>query len=490
MATSNIFSSIFSKSKIAAKVGGLIPAVFLRKTDGTIADPTTNRSNQDLTAIRSLATIKEMVKALIANSPDASMSVSSLTRFAITDSYTVTAYDLNGVINAQGTQTAQLLANRLDNLRPDYKGFHLANDFRSLSERAILQLQINGSVGAELVLGQGRVPERINIIPTRTFKYDEIGGAPVPYITVDGDKYYLDSPLISLVDLDQDVETPYSASPLTSAVQPLLADVEFFNDLRRAFSKANLPRVAAKIITEQFVAGLTPEVRFDPKRLAEEMTRAIDGVKEQLNGLNPEDCIVHFDFIDINHLSAGNNSSADATAEQKSLIDGKVASGLHTLPSILGRGVSSSAASTEAMLYLRTVEGYQEKLNQMYSSILTTGIRLLGVDCYVKFTYADPALRPKAELEAFNTVKQSRTLELLNYGFISDEEASLMLTGSLPSGDFKPLSGTGFYKADPNKEIENPYSNTSIGGGISDTQSGKNQKAKNQKPSSNRTSGK
>lgn len=155
----------------------------------------------------------------------------------------------------------------------------------------------------------------------------------------------------------------------------------------------------------------------------------------------------------------------------------------------MGRGASSTAASTEAMAYLRAVEGEQEKLNSMYSSLLTVGVRLFGHDVYVKFTYSDPELRPKSELESFRTMKQSRIRELLSDGFISDEEASIMLTGSLPSGNFTPMSGTKFYSAAGT--MGNPYSNTSVSGeGINDTQSGKNQKAGNQNAGSNKTTGK
>ena len=209
-----------------------------------------------------------------------------------------------------------------------------------------------------------------------------------------------------------------------------------------------------------------------------------------MNQLNPEDALVNFDSVKIQHLSAGNISSHEAAKEQREMINARVSSGTRTLPSILGRGASSTAASTESMLYLRHVEGIQEKLNAAFSTHLTTGTRLLGHDVFVKFTYADPELRPKSELINFKTSKQSIILEQLSLGMISDEEASIALTGSLPSGDYKPLSGTGFRSNTSVTPAENPYSNTSVDGGITDTKSGKDQKADNNQSSSNKTSGK
>ena len=92
-----------------------------------------------------------------------SLASSSLARFAITDSYTVIAYNLEGKIDVPATIAAITLANRLDKLKPNYTGFNFPSDFRSLSESAIKCLNISGSFGSELVLGKGKTPERINI---------------------------------------------------------------------------------------------------------------------------------------------------------------------------------------------------------------------------------------------------------------------------------------------------------------------------------------
>jgi len=488
MASSNIFSNLFSGVK--AKAGALLPPSFIKKTAGTISNPAINRTNDDLTTLRNAGDQKSVIRALSQNSPDMSMAVSTKARFAITDTYTVIAYSLDGRIDVPATITANTVAARLDRLRPDFKSYHTPNDFRSLSERKLKQLQLYGSFGAELVLGKGGVPSHISVFSTRLLKYEQKGDRAVPYIEQNAVKYYLDSPLVTIQDLDQDVETPYSESPLMSATQPIIADFEFVNDLRRAFSKANLPRPTAQILTEKFMESLPPDVRHDKAKLNEAMGEAINAIKQELNGLNPEDCLVYFDLISVEHLSAGNISSHSAVKEHKELLNGKVSAGLHTLPSILGRGENSTAASTEAMAYLRAVEGEQEKLNASFSYLLTMATRLMGHDVYVDFVYADPELRPKSELAAFKSMKQSLTLELLSFGFISDEEASITMTGSLPSGNFEPLSGTRFRDNTPAETEDNAYSNTSVTGeGINDTKSGKDQKAGNQKPSSNRSTG-
>ena len=122
---------------------------------------------------------------------------------------------------------------------------------------------------------------------------------------------------------------------------------------------------------------------------------------------------------------------------------------------------------SETLLFMKNVEGaVQLKLNDMYSRALTLAVRLFGFDVYVQFKYAEIDLRPASELEAFKSMKQSRVLEQLSLGLITDEEASIILTGGLPPAGAPLLSGT-FFRAssgtDPTVE-GNGYSNTSGGG--------------------------
>jgi len=68
-------------------------------------------------------------------------------------------------------------------------------------------------------------------------------------------------------------------------------------------------------------------------------------------------------------------------------------------------------------------------------------------------------LRPDLELEAFKSMRQSRILEQLSIGAITDIEAVLDLTGSIPPPGYKSLSGTMFRTGVANPA--NPTSPTS-----------------------------
>ncbi len=214
----------------------------------------------------------------------------------------------------------------------------------------------------------------------------------------------------------------------------------------------------------------------------------INNLQDTLNNLNPEDAIAHFDIVDIQHLSAGNISSHESISTHAGILNGQMSAGLHVLPAILGRGESQTTASTETVLFLKIVESLQGRLNELYSYLFTLAARLQGHDVTVTFAYKKPSLRPETEEETFLAVRQSRILEQLSLGLISDEEASIKLTGDLPSGDFKPLSGTGFKSA--TAVTDNPYSNTSVGGDqLNNTKDQKDRDQGTTKPKSNSTSG-
>jgi hypothetical protein len=58
-------------------------------------------------------------------------------------------------------------------------------------------------------------------------------------------------------------------------------------------------------------------------------------------------------------------------------------------------------------------------------------------------------------------MEQSRILEQLSLGLMSDEEACVRLTGRLPPAGMAPLSGTMFKGGAASAPVENPNSQTS-----------------------------
>ena len=89
-----MFDFFKKDKKIPVISDGSVPPAYIKKSDAPISNSAVNNTNTDLTSLRTGSTQQDVIKGLIANSPDASFAVYSKNRFAITDSYTVMAYDI------------------------------------------------------------------------------------------------------------------------------------------------------------------------------------------------------------------------------------------------------------------------------------------------------------------------------------------------------------------------------------------------------------
>ena len=415
-------------------------------------------STDRVAAARSLSDTRQVMRSLAKSSPDLSSAISFMLRTGIPETYTLVARDMDGEINADATALAHELLRRMLYLGNVDGSFTTQLGLQSLSEQLALELVLDGAACLEVALDKARIPANFNPISVPTLKfYEEDSGFRMVQV-VGGEEIDLDLPTVIYVSVDQLQSEPYASSYLESAIQPILTDLDFNNDIRRALKRAVLPRLKASIDSEKVKKMTPPEILAYAQKFAQYKNSLIAAVESVVNSLNPEDALVSYDAVDYSFVEGGHDPSQIIERVQKAL-NGKLAAGAKTLPIILGHGGSSNASSTESLLYLKQANMLRVKLNELYSRAMTMAVRIMGQDCYVEFTYAQLDLRPDSELEAFRSMKQSRILEQLSLGLISDEVASIQLTGNLPPKGYKPLSGTMF--ASKKTNVENPESNTS-----------------------------
>lgn len=404
------------------------------------------------------ALLRQFAKA----SPDLSAAVFAALRMGISSEYVVMARNLDGTLNEDGTRLAQQLCRRFDYLGPTDGGFNAYPSLRSSAESLGKEIYIQGAMGLEVILNKARLPEGLQPISVQTIKWKYSGKRKVPYQVLGGEEINLDIPTFFYVSLDQDLMNPYAESPVQSAIQPILASQHFAQDLRRVFRRAVHPRIAAKINEELWRKSVPSHILQDSTLLGEEMAKTVASIKGVLDNLNPEDALINFDSLDLSYLTGGYTSMSDEYKTYETIMNGKVASGSKSMPVVLGHEAAGSTniASTQSMLQVKAVEGtIQAKLNEMFSRALTLCVRLYGIDAVVEFEYAPVDLRPSLEVESFRAMKQSRIYEQLSLGQITDQEASLKLTGSLLPTGAQLLSGK-MFKTQTNT-ISNPESNTS-----------------------------
>lgn len=398
------------------------------------------------------------LRTIMKHSPEMSSALSQALRAGIPEEFTLIGRDMDGQVDAEVTGLAHELLRRLTFMGAADGSFGAQQGLQSLSETLAIDMQLTGAMALEVALDKARIPASFNPVAVKTLRFYEEDNAFRIVQLIGGQEIDLDIPTFIYVSMDQAVTEAYPTSPLTASVQPVLSDLDFNNDMRRALKRAVLPRMTSIIDSEKFRKNTPPEILADPEAYAKYQNETINTVQSVINGLNPEDAIVSFDFITHAYVDGGHDPSTVIERVQK-VINAKLVSGAKTLPVTLGFSSTSSASSSESLLFVKHCDAIRRKLNEAYSRALTVAVRLMGKDGYVEFVYDTINLRPDDELEAFKTMKQSRILELLSLGMITDEEACLKLTRHLPPTGMPKLSGT-MFKVGGGGANPNPTSNT------------------------------
>ena len=424
-------------------------------------------ANTDIVSTgRNFASTPEVLRNLVRATPDLAAAVSSHLRLGIPDKYLAIAQNPDGSFNLEATSLAMEMLRRWSR-SPNYEtGFSQTDSLRSLSEALGRELVIYGAACLELVLDKQRLPSELSPISVTTVKLYEDGKGLRPIQLIAGQEIDIDLPTVMYVTTDADLLDPYAQSPIESAIQAVLASGQFLNDLRRICQRSVYPRMVVDIDSEKLRLEIPAEVAADSSKLDAYLNGIKDSIESMVNGLSPEDAMVKYSFVTVSYMqSSGDVPETFKTV--KDIHDAKIATGAKTLPSLIGHGTGSqNSASTETVIAMLTANSLvRVKLQELYSRALTLAVRLYGIEATVGFEFDEINLRPAAELEAFTVMRQSRLLELLSYGYITDEEFCLRMTGNLPPAGLK-LAGTQFRTA-PADSSGNPYSGAPQGGGQS-----------------------
>ncbi len=421
-----------------------------------------------------------VIRNLVRANPDMNAAVSAYLRLGIPEKYIVLARDPDGTVNDDATRLAFEMLQRFDKLPAYDSGFAQADSIRSISEAMGKEAAMYGGLAMELVLDAQRIPYKFQPLSVTKIKFKEDKSGPStglkPFQDIGGVEIDLDLPTVFILWLDPLLTEISFLSPMESAIQPVLASTTFLNDLRRVCARHVYPRYKVLLDEEKLRKSIPDTVlNGPPDELNAFLDARIGEVEDTINALGPEEAFVGWDWIDLQVVEAPGEVPATFQTVQD-LFNSKIATGLRTMPAVLGHGAGSqNVASTETSLFMLSANSMiRLKLQEMYSQAFTLAVRLFGYDVTVGFEFDPISLRPAEEMEAFKAMYQERITTQWSLGMIGDMEACMRLTYAPPPAGFKTLSGTMFKDAKQALSTENPYSGTSTGpGGGADVQSRK-----------------
>lgn len=328
----------------------------------------------------------------------------------------------------------------------EYTGYSDKRGLPALIETMLLEILLTGGVGLELVLDKYRLPRDIHIFPYDSVTFISKGnGRKVPsQKDAQGNVIELNLPTIFIAESMKPANRKYAIPLLHSGLTRLFNYAQLTEDAWRVVTRAGMSRMVVSLNYEKVVQSAPPEVRTDPAKLSTYLEQVRQVHEQVLTGLDPDDALITYDLAEVSALKVTGEKAE--LSELLTQMAGLVATALKTNPSALGLrvGGSQNVGSVESMLATKTAKLFQQPVQEAMGKALTLACRLYGVDVYCEFTFDEINLRPLDELEAHLQIKQSRILELLSLGRITDDEAQAMLgLGSLPASA-EQLSGTGF----------------------------------------------
>lgn len=411
--------------------------------------PRTDRRlvNSDILSFRNGGDTRKIIHDYVHASPDLSSAVWHYLRVGIPSNYTAIALSaVDGSIDVAATTLLQQIITRMDTLTPYEEGYSNVSSLKAISQSLAKEMMMYGSMSAELVLDKSRLPMMIQPISAMSIEFKPDGKGLKPVQKIGQDEIDLDHPGFFSLNIDQDLLDAYASSPLESAIKPVLFKEDFAQDVHRIIKKVIHPRQKVILNEDKIRKTLSPAAQVDDDIARQELAALVSEVENKINTLRPEDALVYFDSLGFEVENASNGQLSQEYDILQSIGNSRLTTGAKTMGTILGfQSGSSNIASAETMLFMKSAtSAIKDNLDTMYSRIFTLALRLFGLDVVVKFRYADIDLRPEADLASFRQTQQMMTLELLSLGLISDEEASLKLTGKLPPAGYKPLSGTMF----------------------------------------------
>ena len=420
--------------------------------DTVLTDNSASILNSSIASVRQQSTIYDAVRLLRRISGDTGTAIAAFVRLANTF-IGFKVYDSAHQLSDEGSLLVKSIMTNMEYLADATYGFDDRPSFKGLVDTLIAECLQTGACSGELVLDAARFPFRIQPVSPSKLKWKvskvktgRNSQKIIPIQQAQGVEVELDIATFFYAALDADPTTVYPKPALEAAVNAAVFHMETVEDIRRVVKRSGHSRLLMKLITDTLVKSAPIEVRMDPAKLTEWLEETRAALQTQLEELSPEAALVVFDSVEADYLNSEIGASADYGPLME-LVDGLEATSLRTPPSVLGKrmGGSQNVSSTESLLFIKQAAGLQTPVASVLSRMMTLAIRLYGFEGYAVAEFGPIDLRPESELEAFRTMRQTRILEQLGLGFLTDQEAAEALNTGPRAPGAPPLSGTMFH---------------------------------------------
>lgn len=444
--SSKLFSYILP-TKSAKDGGTSVTDTYKAGNTEVLSAPNYYEHLTDIYTSRHSSNSQTLLKDLFRTDPDCSAAVNAYLTMSDTDLVYIVK-DGNGELSQDGTKQLFSILDQITR-RNDYTlGYQYKASLNEIRANLKYMLLLRGSIGVELVVNKLMQPSELRNVDMYYVKwYEKKAGEYKPQLetTESGEKISLDIPTFFTASFRRDPTSPYTYSYFVSAINTIAARQQVINDLYRIMKITGYPRIDITVMEEVALKNVPAAIKDDPAKVKEWVSNLVASAANIFTSVAADQPVAHTDSMSVKII---NDKAAGVTLQISEVVETLNAqnqAALKSVSSVLGRGSSGvNTASVEAQVFAKNADQINKPIDYILSEALTLAMRLQGFDGNVEIQSRPVELKPEIELEAQKVMRQSRLMEELSLGTISDEEYHILNNGRIPLWNYPKLSGTNF----------------------------------------------
>lgn len=401
---------------------------------------------QDLFKDRFTKDSRTLIQEAFKSDPDVSAAVNAYLTTANTDPM-IRVLDENSNLDRGGYAVLQEIIKRIT-IPTTYDGFSLKPGLRAICADMRYMALMRGGVAAELVYDRTYAPDEIRLVDLATIKWKEPKPGkyqPVQEVKGQVQPISLDVPTFFVSFFRRDPTKIYTNSHFVSVINTIAARQQVINDLYRILYVTGFPRIDISVLEEVVLNNAPADVKANAEAQKNWLRGQLQDIARQFGSLRADQAFIHFDSIKAQVINDRSPGAGIDISKVIDVLNAQNQAALKTMSTIIGRGESGvNTASVEARIFSMNADELNEPVAEILSRIFTFALATQGRPNYVEVRFRKVELRPTLELENQLTMRQSRLLQALSLGVISDDEFHMEMYGR-HRPDYAPiLSGTGF----------------------------------------------
>lgn len=372
--------------------------------------------------------------------PDLSSAIWMLLRVGNTGAQ-VTGRKTNGKPSKEAQRALDELSLTLNHVGI-YDGFTENTNIYSVTNELLLSAYTRGALCGMLILDKKFNPVGIQVIDPNTVTFKKEGDQYLPYQMLGPKEVSLNYANFIYVPIDPEIGDPYGRNPILSFLSVIFFRIGVIKDLQKVVRNQGWPRITVKVLEEVLIANAPATIKRDPAQLNSYITARMSEIKAQYELLKPDSSIIHLDSSEVSYLELKNTGTLDISILVE-VLNSLILNALKTTKTAIGKslgaGSSEGYSSAEMTMYVKSLQGFQSVVKTFYDRLFTLALHTKGIQGYAEWIWNQIELRSQKEMAQFEQTHIDNVLTLVSEGYISDEEASIRLTGHEPTGTPRQL---------------------------------------------------